>query len=350
MENQLNLTSGVNLFKQNYKFINFQKSAEKNDPEVIFGESVRDFYQDLIQNNDQDEKIEAETKGREEKENSKEIIEIDQSSVKKIDSKEFLKACQNNDLEIVADYLSTSGDIFYQDPYKWNCVMISIVSFSNKVLKFIVENIQDINIFNQLLDNKDLSGDTAESLAQKIKNSEAIEILKNAREKLASQDSDPEIIDEDECQKDEDFYCENCGKKFNLKDISHREHKTSIVHLINENIHDLERSKKILTNYHLRGNNKGYQLMIKSGWNERGLGSKEQGRTMPIRTRQKLDRLGIGIDKNTKKYTRPFVNIKLKSSKSDSAMMKKAKNLKDTIEENKRSQRFERNLRRYFDL
>ncbi|RMZ98892.1 G patch domain and ankyrin repeat-containing 1 -like protein [Brachionus plicatilis] len=337
---QTNSTSNHNLFRLNYKFINFQKSADKNDCKAAIGESILDFYQDLIRTEDQNEVLDKQCI---EKEDSDEIIEITKSDDKKIDPSQFLKACQNSDLETVAKYISKSGDILCRDPYEWNCIMISIVSFCNQILSFILENIKDKNILDQLLTDQDLSGSTAESLSQKVKNTGAIELINKAKEKFEKKTSDLPIINEPEFDKDSQFFCESC-------DTSHREHTTSIVHLINENACDLEKNQRILTNYHLRSNNIGYQLMIKSGWNERGLGSKEQGRTVPIKARQKLDRLGIGVEKKTKTYTRPLVNIKLKSSKNDSSMLRKAKTLKDTIKENERAQKYERNLRRYFDL
>lgn len=341
------MNKNQNFFMLNYKFINFQKPNDTSDSKAEYDQSVQNFYQDLI-------KTKPSTKSGKQtnscKEKSEHSTQIAHTNLKIIDPKEFLSACQNNDLKTVDSFLSNNGDIFYKDEFKWNCIMISIVSFNLEILCNIIESIRDENVLKQLLNDQDLSGNTAESLAEKVKNTDAIELLKRAKENFLSKNSKSEIIDVSQADDDSDFFCESCNKKFKLKDISHREHKTSIVHLINENSSDLENNKKILANYHLRGCNKGYQLMLKYGWNERGLGSKEQGRIIPIKTRQKLDRFGIGIEKSTKTYTKPLANIKIKNNKSDSALLKKAKSLKDTIEENKRSQRFERNFRRYFDL
>lgn len=343
------MNKNQSFFTLNYKFINFQKSKDTSDSKSENDESVQNFYQDLIRSKYTNAENDKQTNTSKEK--SEDSIPIIHTNLKKINSKEFLNACQNNDLKTVSIYLSSNGDIFYKDEFKWNCIMISIASFNFQILYYIVENIRDENIFKQLLNDQDLSGNTAESLAKKVKNIDAIEYLKQTREKFLTKNSKSEIIDLTEPEdNDSDFFCESCNKIFKLKDISHKEHITSIVHLINENSSDIEKNNKILANYHLRGCNKGYQLMLKYGWNERGLGSKEQGRTAPIKARQKLDRYGIGIEKSTKTYTKPLVNIRLKTSKSDSAMLKKVKSLKDTIEENKRNQRFERNLRRYFDL
>src|SRR3990167_5039402 len=47
--------------------------------------------------------------------------------------------------------------------------------------------------------------------------------------------------------------------------------------------------------FELSPNNRGYKLLLKSGWNEKGLGKNEEGTMIPIKTRIKNDRLGLGI-------------------------------------------------------
>ncbi|ORX54669.1 hypothetical protein BCR36DRAFT_410480 [Piromyces finnis] len=48
--------------------------------------------------------------------------------------------------------------------------------------------------------------------------------------------------------------------------------------------------------FHLNGDNVGYQLLVKQGWNEQsGLGSNEDGKLYPVRVNYKHDKKGIGI-------------------------------------------------------
>ncbi|CAF0721241.1 unnamed protein product [Brachionus calyciflorus] len=347
--NDLSQNSTQTLFKQNYKFINFQKSSDTKNLGSSNDESIKDFYHDLIKTNQSDQ---SENMIDLSEPDDLEIIEIKNPNELKIDPKDFLKAVNNGDTKIVLDYINNNGDVLVLDSFKWNALMISIAASNNQMVKFLFENIKDKQAINQLLLNSDSSGNSAETLAEKFKNTDIINLIKDFRIKNETSETnivDLEEDDEIEILEENEFFCESCQKSFKFKDKSHNEHLTSIAHLINENMKDTERQKRILANYHLRGTNKGYQLMLKSGWNELGLGANEQGRVMPVKTRIKLDRLGIGIDTKSKPYTRPIRSLKLKSSRSDSQLLKQAKNLKDTLEANKRLQKRERELRRYFD-
>jgi len=52
--------------------------------------------------------------------------------------------------------------------------------------------------------------------------------------------------------------------------------------------------------FHLKGDNVGYQLLVKQGWDKQsGLGSNEDGRLYPVRINYKHDKRGIGIKEKT---------------------------------------------------
>jgi hypothetical protein len=152
----------------------------------------------------------------------------------------------------------------------------------------------------------------------------------------------------------DNYYCEVCKQTCN----SYSDHIKSISHQFNENE---SQSVSLKANYYLRPSNKGYQLLKKSGWNESsGLGLKEQGEIRPIRTRVKLDRLGIGIpndDKDVKTVStrsKKLFDLKRndnekKSSRrieDDFKLAKLAQKSKNRIT---RSKNFERNFRYYFN-
>jgi hypothetical protein len=87
--------------------------------------------------------------------------------------------------------------------------------------------------------------------------------------------------------KKEKIFCELCGE--NIAEESLSLHYRSVLHQFN-----LQNKPKPI--YGLPPSNIGYQMMLKSGWQEeRGLGAEEQGRLAPIKTRVKNDKLGLGI-------------------------------------------------------
>ncbi len=210
-----------------------------------------------------------------------------------------------------------------------------------------------------------MSGSDAEQLALKCKNVKAREMIQAAKIKIESGNllnSHEEETDKYEESKNDDnqqfLYCESCKKNFCLSDESHIEHVTSIVHQLNENEADCNAKKSQKINYHLRAStNKGYQILLKSGWNESGLGLNEQGRVQPVKAKQKLDRLGIGVVEAEKKVSQTVFSKKLfklqqpretnvKSVQSDFKMFK---NLKELKKKNDKSKKMERNLRSYFN-
>jgi len=70
--------------------------------------------------------------------------------------------------------------------------------------------------------------------------------------------------------------------------------------------------------FHLKGDNIGYQLLVKQGWDEQsGLGSKEDGRLYPLRVNYKHDKMGIGIKEKSKIKQQPKDAKLLADSKAD---------------------------------
>lgn len=93
-------------------------------------------------------------------------------------------------------------------------------------------------------------------------------------------------------QKDntENYFCPICNIKLDEKDkISHT---LSVGHQLQRNKKEKSEESQII--YEIPKGNPGYQILLKKGWNERGLGKNESGNIAPIKTSIKNDRLGIG--------------------------------------------------------
>ena len=97
------------------------------------------------------------------------------------------------------------------------------------------------------------------------------------------------------------FYCEICGMEVEGNET---EHNLSTVHQFNSQFHSAD------IPYSIPQSNKGFQLMIKRGWNpENGLGPSEQGTLQPIKTVLKRDRQGLGSGRKQKPRVTHFASF-----------------------------------------
>ena len=85
------------------------------------------------------------------------------------------------------------------------------------------------------------------------------------------------------------FYCHVCAVEVHGNETNHN---LSTIHQFNSQFHSTN------VPYSIPLSNKGFQLMIKRGWNpEKGLGPSEQGTVQPIKTVLKCNRQGLGSDR-----------------------------------------------------
>ena len=95
-------------------------------------------------------------------------------------------------------------------------------------------------------------------------------------------------------EKGEPFFCELCQLTIS-QDVPHK-HNTSTLHQFNCQHHPSPH-----TVYGIPQSNRGYQMLLKRGWDpEGGLGSEQQGQQFPVKTILKRDRLGFGITEKEK--------------------------------------------------
>ncbi|KAJ1556746.1 G patch domain and ankyrin repeat-containing protein 1 [Nowakowskiella sp. JEL0078] len=94
------------------------------------------------------------------------------------------------------------------------------------------------------------------------------------------------------------YFCEICDKQIDEK--SYGSHETNLPHLMS--IDEWKKKKGYFDNfkpplvYSVKPDNIGYKLLVKNGWqHSTGLGPSHSGRPLPIPTRIKLDRRGIGM-------------------------------------------------------
>ncbi|KAF9929710.1 G patch domain and ankyrin repeat-containing protein 1 [Linnemannia zychae] len=105
-------------------------------------------------------------------------------------------------------------------------------------------------------------------------------------------------------------YCESCQMEIKKDDLDR--HRRGTAHLMSQ-----ESSIKPIDTLTLGHENKGFRMLVKSGWDyEKGLGIEGQGARHPVATRLKHDRLAIGAAGTSKKFiTHTFEEIEQSRSK-----------------------------------
>ena len=323
-----------------YKFINFIKETVQPSNIDLDGNNIKQFYEDLISESSKEplQRLETITKSEDKIEKKKNINRseniINKEDIKKLET-EFLKASQNNDLKTVERYIKSGHNINVLDMFKWSALMKAVAARNFEIVRLLLENNADVTV-------EDNSGNNAYKLAVRINDDEIKNLI--IKKALSSDDLNEEVDKVDDSNVDENSleYCEICDKEY-LK-TREKSHLTSIVHIINENKSE---NRMNIVNYTLKSTNKGYQMLVRSGWNEcTGLGSQEQGRIYPLKATKKEDRYGFGLDKKNKKFQQShglLSNLNRKESKSV------FKSIKDFKKSSEKFKKFERNFRQYFD-
>ncbi|KAM3957909.1 G patch domain and ankyrin repeat-containing protein 1 homolog [Aphomia sociella] len=235
-----------------------------------------------------------------------------------ISDKDLFITVQNNDIDTLKQALDSCPDkINVIDEYGWSLLMIACQANSVDAVKELLNRGIDTTI-------RDKAGNSAQSLVIKNKNYVLADILLSNKK---SNEVDSIIPTKHvKVKLKEEYVCEICGNKsFSDKE----EHLSSTIHNINAS-----KNKKLPANYVIPETNKGYQLMLKVGWDkDSGLGPEGTGKKYPIKTVQKMDRKGLGHGKRKENLKKEIV---------------KNTNRKLMLTEYQRSKKMEINFRREF--
>ena len=242
----------------------------------------------------------------------------------------LLKTAQEGHVAAVKRYLEAGVKVNARDSFGWTALMCAAHCGNRRMVTFLLEQGADAN-------QADSTGKTALDIARLSKHHKLAKLLLYGHVQHEKRYSE---------KKPDPFYCEICKTAFN--DISRKKHETSTVHLFNMKSGTGLRQ----TNYLLPECNKGYQLMVKSGWNrEKGLGPEGKGQKFPVKTILKRDRQGLGLStgkkprithfepKDDAAVKRPELNRKMKP-----VTLRKIKQAHNA----KKDQEFEKNFRLEF--
>lgn len=219
-----------------------------------------------------------------------------------ISDKDLFLSVQNNDIDTLKAALDSHPDnINKLDDYGWSLLMIACQANSVESAKELLKRGCSTSV-------RDKAGNSAQSLVIKNKNYILADILLSNIQKEKEIKSKRKNLPSKNSEKSEDFFCEMCNIKVRNKEY----HLSSTIHNIN-----LSKGKKIPTNYAIPESNRGYQIMLKVGWDkESGLGPDGSGKKYPIRTVQKKDRKGLGHGKKVLKEETTTETVRHKNRRS----------------------------------
>lgn len=251
---------------------------------------------------------------------------------------QFLRYAQEGKLRPIQELLSGHKvDINVCDQFCWTALMCASHSGQLHIVKFLLEKGA---IWKAC---KDLNGRTALDLARLSKNFDVVDYLLTYNDIARTRQKNT--------FKNEIWvksWCSICEEEFS---DSRKVHQGSTVHLFNT------QRKPQRTFYYIPEKNVGYQIMLKSGWNEdQGLGPEGIGRKFPIKTVLKRDRLGLGSKGSQEAKVTHFgpndshavKRRKVKNEKQSSCKPRKtSRRERLTKEEKERS--WERNMRIYMN-
>ncbi|XP_015911917.1 G patch domain and ankyrin repeat-containing protein 1 homolog [Parasteatoda tepidariorum] len=195
---------------------------------------------------------------------------------------DIFRYAQEGTLEVIKECINKDDKslINKQDVYGWTPLMCATCEGHLNVVKYLLQCGADVNV-------KCKQGKTALDIARAKQHIDILNLFECGLE-----------LEHKECinVKDEkEKYCNDCKIFYTESTFTHNK---SIAHLF------ASRKAESTTFYHIPENNKGFQIMIKKGWNQnKGLGSKEEGRKFPIKTVLKKDRSCIGKYKEVARVT-----------------------------------------------
>lgn len=220
-----------------------------------------------------------------------------ENTVLKVTINAILKAVEQKDLKYLQKHI-TAENVNVSDDFGWTPLMSAAYCGHLEVIEFLLQLGANRRI-------KEKSGLTAAQLALKrnhlnivallrkkhdftnIKNpTDKLEITETSKNCKESACNDEDNV-KDKLQENTNFYCDIC--KRNFRETTVKKHETSTLHIFN--------TKPKLPNaiYGISKRNKGYQMLLNTGWDEEGgLGPSGKGIKYPIKTTLKMDRKGLG--------------------------------------------------------
>ena len=212
-------------------------------------------------------------------------------------AKLFLSA-QLGDVKTLEEGLVEGNDVNTTDHYNWSLLMTAAYAGHLAVVQLLLKH------GAKWRDIRDQRGFDAVDLAAMGGHNDIVEILSPSQPPATDSSNNVHFLRKrchSSLDEESSFHCEVCVMEVTG---SVTEHNLSTVHQFNSQLHSVD------IPYSIPQSNKGFQLMIKRGWNpEKGLGPCEQGTRQPIKTVLKSDRQGLGSKRRQKARVTHFASF-----------------------------------------
>lgn len=288
------------------------------------GSEVRQFYEGLLSSESHTERTNTVV--------SPECVETvsaktvpDMICSKDYQPNDLYRAVITNDLNQVLQIASVSPALINtSDQYGWSPLMMAACEGHVEICCLLMELGADTTL-------KDGKGNTAESLAEIKGHADVVALLQSV---IVVEDSDDDGDDNVE-----PFDCDVCKER--ITESSRRRHDASTLHQFNLS---KTSDRQQVPAYGIPSSNKGFQLMVKQGWDKnKGLGPDQRGRQYPIKTVLRKDRQGLGMKQKTARVSHFGPNDHAAVQYQEGP---KVKTRRDLQRDKRRNQRLERSLRR----
>ena len=268
-----------------------------------------------------------------------------------VNSLQLFQYAQNNDLDSFQSAIrSGKFDVDMQDAFHWTLLMVAAYAGHTPIVHCLLEKGAKWREFTD-------RGMNAIDLARSRGHADVAKLIENFESGAVSEDckldvgiAGPQDSREAKCQttkrhRGRTFYCKSC--RATVTENPKVEHNTSIVHLYCG--HHCAAPSRLLS-YGIPESNRGFQMMLRSGWNpEGGLGSRRQGKRFPVKTVLKQDRLGFGVEGGGKARVTHFSAHDKEAVRSSRDRHRKVreqpKKLKDILQEKAKDKKWERRMR-----
>lgn len=283
--------------KSDYNLIKFVKQSDTKCEPIdhrLDGNCVKEFYDSVVSSSDPSNE-EIKSRLSQKQKSVPKVVKTDVKALEKcVKLESIFKFCQNGELEECRQWLQMGFDINITDNFSWTPLMCGSCAGHEDIVRLLLENKADI-------DAKETTGRTALDLAIINGHLNICQLLidfkkskqkqqKRHRTRSESKSKTEEVIDSKTKK------CETCHYQYDGSDVKH---KCSIVHQLT-----VKSETKPNKYFAISETNRGFQMLLRSGWTrDRGLGPEGTGRTAPIRTVLKKDRMGFGNEHKTPRVT-----------------------------------------------
>lgn len=250
----------------NSEEVSIVKELSNNQPDL--GREVSEIYNEIVNSPSTSKLVDSQYKPK------IKIVNKDYKVQLNYSFNQFCEATTSANIKGLETILNSNPEYLHQcDQFGWSPLMMAacdgVIDSFKYLLKFGA---------NPFKSNK--TGQSAYLLAKQKSHYKILNVIFNFANETVLVAQSKEISP---------FYCELCEENF--KESTKDQHQTSTLHQFNLQHHDFP------TRFGISESNRGFQLMIKQGWDRNsGLGRARKGQLFPVKTQIRDFRTGLGVN------------------------------------------------------